>query len=148
MKKLSKLSCLFMTLVVMTISLTAFESKAQTSGNCIDKICKSYDATAAQLNAATSLEQLMDIDFVSQMVEATKGIDESCHSYELTQADKNKLIKSFDGVINTLVDKANEFSGGMAGAMIKPQIKPMMEDYHNGVNGVTTLGEYILYMSN
>ena len=137
-----------MTLIVMTISLTSFESKAQNCGDCIDTICKGYDTTAAQLNATTSMEQLMSIDFVTRMTEATNGIDENCYSYELTQEDKNKLIKSFDGVINTLIDKANEFSDGMAGAMIKPQIDPMMNDYHNGVNTVTTLGEYILYMAN
>ena len=137
-----------MTLIVMTISITAFESKAQNCDNCIDKICKSYDATAAELKATTSMEQLLNIDFVTQLAQATNGFDEKCHSYKLTKADKNKLIKSFDGVINTLIDKANEFSDGMAGAMIKPQVEPLIKDYHDSVNGVTTLGEYIFYINN
>lgn len=145
MKKILRKASAFFAIAMM-VMMTSLVARADDCSKSVGKICTDYNDIAGKINAAATLQELMGIDFIGQIMKASESVDKDCYSYELTDADKDGLIKAFDNVMQTLVDRADFFTDGAAGGMIKGQLQPMLDEYHDSVSETKTLGDYVTSM--
>ena len=124
----------------MFVSVTA---KADDCSANVDKICDGYNAATQQMEQSQDMQALMSVDMSNLIMKPLQDVDKDCYSYELTQEDKDRLAEAFEKIFTTLVNKADEFSGGMAKGMLTNQLNPMMEQYRTQLNNAKTLGDYV-----
>lgn len=133
--------------IAMIAMMTSVGAYAQDCGQAVDELCSRYDAITEKLRNTPDFQQLVSIDFTSDLESATNATPQECGSYELTEADKNKIQKSIDSVIITVVDKADEFTGGAARAQLEAGLNPLLDDFHKALKESKTLGDFITYMN-
>lgn len=146
MKKILRNTFAMMMLAAMTL-LASVSAKADDCNKSVDKICDGYNAVAKQLKETSDIQALLGYNFIGEITKANNTVGEECYGYELNDEDRGKLIQAFDNVMNTLVDKANEFTDGQIGQMLSGQLKPMLDEYHSSVSETKTLGDYVTSMN-
>lgn len=149
MKKTTKTFSLLIAFLLVVIMSPA-KAQAYDCSTAVDKLCKAFDNMTLQVKRINSLEAFDTLDFDKAINNSgLDGVPDSCISYKLTSADKNKLIKSFNGVIDAMSDKLYNLAGGMVTRdMVNSEFKPMKEAFRNAVNSSTSLGEMMEKVEN
>lgn len=132
--------------LLLVLLMASFSAKAADCSATVGSLCKAYDEIAAKMSAADDLQQLIAVDLDKRVQEVTRLIDKDCYSYVLTAEDKASLVKSFDNVFVSLVDKANQLTGGTAGAMLDGELQPVLNQFHESMDRVVTLEDYMSLM--
>lgn len=149
MKKTTKTFSLLIAFLLV-VMMSPAKAQAYDCSSAVDKFCKAFDYMTLQAKQINSLEALDTIDIDKAMNNSgLNGVPDSCISYKLTTADKNKLIKSLNGFMDAMSDKIYNLAGGMVTRdIVDSEFRPMKDALKKAVNSSTTLGEMLEKVQN
>ena len=148
MKKMIK-TCSVQMAVLMMMLLAPAIVKAENCSSSVDVMCTAFNKMKGEINELKSMGELETLNFDKTLLSIDfDSIPESCADYVLTNVDKNKIIKSFDGFVDALAAKTSALSGGIISkAMTEEALKPQSGTFHSIVKQSKTFGDVIVKMN-
>lgn len=117
---------------ILLIGLFMATSCAPSGGaGVVSEMCEIIDKASKELEKCNSPEDLQNMNYVKALQD--KNMDkkiEEYKDYELTDADKEKLKKSFNGFITTFMNKLS---------LVIPEAAGMTENMDSGIKMMTSL---------
>ena len=144
MKSITKSTIAFFAFL-MLMFVSANSAKAADCSQSVDKMCKAFNLMTAQVNSAQSFEDLGNLDFDGAAAKAgLEDIPEECKEYVLTTTDKARLVKSFNGFVDSMANKMYALGQGqISREMIGQQLNPMKDAFKKAVSGATTMDNLV-----
>lgn len=136
--------------LLMGLMLVGMKLSAADCGDISKIFCGALDKCTDQVNKATTIDQVMAIDFGSAISnEQTAGIPDECATANITQTDKNKLKASINKLIDSFADKLYVLADGqLSKSVINDQFAPLRNAFLNAVDKSKTWNDLAFNFNN
>lgn len=137
----------FLVLAMMVLA-TSFSVKADNCDGVVDEVAKAFGGIVNSINKSTSMQELMDLDYGAIATANMGDVSDECMHYVLTGADKVKLEKSFDGVLDALAGRMADFTNGQfSKEFMRQQLEPLSNEAKDASKKSKTIGEWFTNMT-